>query len=365
MGDMAVRLSRLITTALLASAGAIRCGWAEPGPVVASKAQIVFMAPVKVSSLGNSGYELVTMNLDGSNRRQITDNDQQEFLPHFSPDGTRLVYTKFSSGAFGEPNSPSDVAVYDFATETEANLTGTGRDSYPVWSPNGSRIAFLRGVLSGPGPELWIMNADGSHAHRVATPTGASDDLRWGDIAWSRDNWILFVVAQTAAGCFKTRVDKIRPDGRARTKVSDGGPNCTPQGAEQSGDADPGFSPDGMTIYSSRGFPNAPAGSPPPNSIERRLYSFTSAAWYVGKPETDFSLPFEPSCIEGVPKASPDGTRVLLFRACFTEPNEPHGIFLTDTAGSYRMFITEGFGPDWNPRAQRSRVRHRSRGPRD
>ena len=49
------------------------------------------MAPVKASSLGKRGYELVTMNLDGSNRGQITDNDQQEFLPHFSPDGPRLL----------------------------------------------------------------------------------------------------------------------------------------------------------------------------------------------------------------------------------------------------------------------------------
>src|SRR5215470_11632830 len=98
---MAVRLSRLIGVALLASAGAIGWGWTEPG-LVHSKAQIVFMAPVKVGLLGSRGYELVTMNLDGSDRRQITDNDQQEFLPHFSPDGTRLVYTKFLIGGFGE-----------------------------------------------------------------------------------------------------------------------------------------------------------------------------------------------------------------------------------------------------------------------
>jgi len=29
------------------------------------------------------------------------------------------------------------------------------------------------------------------------------------------------------------------------------------------------------------------------------------------------------------------------------------GIYVTDTAGSYRTFIAGGFGPDWNPAAQR------------
>jgi hypothetical protein len=140
-------------------------------------------------------------------------------------------------------------------------------------------------------------------------------------------------------------MDKIRPDGTARTQVTDGGPNCTPHDREQNGDADPGFSADGRTIYTSRGFPLAPAGLP--DNTVRRLYAVSSDAWTPGKPEIDLSLPSAPDCIEGVPKGSPDGTRVLLFRACAGEPHL--GVTLTDTAGSYRTWIIEGFGPDWNP----------------
>ena len=61
-------------------------------------------------------WELVVMNLDGSGRTQITHNREQEFLPHFSPDGTRLLYTRFTSGGYGIPGSQSRVTVYDFAT---------------------------------------------------------------------------------------------------------------------------------------------------------------------------------------------------------------------------------------------------------
>jgi len=83
----------------------------------------------------------------------------------------------------------------------------------------------------------------------------------------------------------------------------------------------------------------------------RKLYAFSSDPWYPGKPETELSLPSEPSCIEGVPKGSPDGTQVLLFRACFDHgPAAQPGVYVTDTTGSYRQFVVTGFGPDWNPR---------------
>jgi hypothetical protein len=304
-----------------------------------SAPQLVFEAPGIPG--GGNVQELYTMNLDGSNLTQITHDGLNKFLPHFSPDGTRLVYTKFLVGAYGTPNAQTDVMVYDFASAKETRLTNTGRGFQAAWSPDGRRIAH--GSID--GESLSIINADGSGAHLVGGPSGALDDQRWYDFAWSGDDWILFAVAQSTNNCFKVRLDKIRPDGTARTQVTDGGPNCTPPGMEQSGDADPGFSADGKTIYSSRGFPRAPAGLP--GRTERRLYSFSSDAWAAGKVETDLSLPSAPDCVEGVPKGSPDGTRVLLYRACAGEAHA--GVTLTDTAGSYRAWIADGFGADWNP----------------
>src|SRR5213593_1812846 len=176
----------------------------RPPTVGTSDAQIVFMAPVKVSTMGARGFELVTMNLDGSNRKQLTDNERQEFLPHFSPDGRLLVYTMFTTGGYGLPESQSDVGIYDFARKAETNVTQTGKDSYPVWSPEGSSIAFLSIRAPGlPGPRLWIMNADGSQAHEIAGPSGAAGDVLWGDIAWSSDNWILFVWRRTSTDVSK------------------------------------------------------------------------------------------------------------------------------------------------------------------
>jgi Tol biopolymer transport system component len=250
---------------------------------------IVFEAP---GVAGNDlPQEIYVMNLDGSGRRQLTRDGLNKFLPHFSPDGRKLVYTKFYAGKYGDPNPQTDIAVYDFAEQAEQRLTGTGHASGAAWSPDGTHIAY--GTYEGQA--LWIMDADGRNPRLVGSPSGADDDQHWADVAWSSDDWILFTVGQTVNGCFKVRLDKIRPDGSERVKVTDGGPFCTPPGREQSGDADPGFSPDGATIYSSRGFPDAPPGFPA--QVVRKLYAFSSDAWVPGKTETDLSLPSAPDCI--------------------------------------------------------------------
>lgn len=347
---MTMRRTPLVVLALAVSIGLslAGCGGSSGagGSTPPAIAQIVFMKSTNGATVPGPGaiYEIAVMNLDGSGFRQLTNDGKFKFLPHFSPDAKKVVYTRYSVGTYADPNAVTDIAVLDLASGKETLITHDGRNISATWSPDGSRIAYLNTYEA----SIWTAAADGSGAVRVANARGTDDDQSWGDLAWSQDNWLLFTVGQNLNGCFKVRVDKIRPDGSQRTQVSDGGPNCTPAGLEQSGDADPGWSADGGTVYSSRGFPVPPAG-PPSGAVERRLYAFSSDAWYPGKPETDLSLPAEPSCIEGVPKGSPDGKRVLLFRACVDTGRMVSGIYVTDTAGSYRTKITDGFGPDWNP----------------
>lgn len=56
-------------------------------------------------------------------------------------------------------------------------LTGSSAvDSQPAWSPHGRKIAFLRGPLDSyhgsPMKQVWVMNGDGSHQHRVTFHLG-------------------------------------------------------------------------------------------------------------------------------------------------------------------------------------------------
>jgi Tol biopolymer transport system component len=301
-------------------------------------------------------YEIALVNIDGTGFRQITSDGRQKFLPHLSPDATKILYTKFTSGGFSSPDAVSYVAVFDLASGKETLVTTGGSDGYGTWSPDGSRIAYLQaarlGSASAQPTTLITIDADGANPQILGSASGAPDDWVWGDIAWSHDDWILFVVGQTVGGSFcSSRIDKVRADGSERTQVTDGGPSCTPAGKEAVGDADPGWSSDGKVIYSSRGLAKTPAGLPSSSLVtERKLYAYASDPWVAGKPESDLSLPEEPDCVEGVPKGSPDGQHILLYRICFDNgaASEP-GIYLTDTTGSYRTFVAQGFGPDWNP----------------
>jgi hypothetical protein len=117
---------------------------------------------------------------------------------------------------------------------------------------------------------------------------------------------------------------------------------------EPYGDADPGISADGQTVYSSRGLSPLPADH---TQTLRHLYTYSSGVYTPGKVETDLSIATKPDCTVGVPKGSPDGTLILVFLFC--PDDEPHlGVTLTNTAGSSWTFIATGFGPDWNPVTQ-------------
>ncbi len=315
------------------------CGGGTTATTSGGPPQIVFEGPGVPGTV--SEQELFTGNLNGSNVVQITNDGLNKFLAHFSPDGTRLVYTKFLSGKFGDPDPQDDIFTYAFATAIETRLTTMNNAFQATWSPNGQQIAF--GNYDGTG--LYLMNSDGTGQYLVAQPSGAPDDVIWHDIAWSSDNWIFFVVKQTTNNCFKVRLDKIRPDGTSRTQVTDGGPNCTPPNMEPYGDADPGISADGQTVYSSRGLSPLPAN---PTQTLRHLYAYSSDAYYPGKPETDLSNASHPDCVVGVPKGSPDGTRILVFLFCPSDAPQV-GVTLTNTSGSSWTFIATGFGPDWNP----------------
>ena len=49
---------------------------------------------------------------------------------------------------------------------------------FPAWSPDGTQIAFSSSK-DGPDSDIWVMNADGSNAHRVLTRPGEDIDVAW------------------------------------------------------------------------------------------------------------------------------------------------------------------------------------------
>jgi WD40-like Beta Propeller Repeat/Divergent InlB B-repeat domain len=124
-----------------------------------------------------AGGGLFTINLDGSNRRQITEG-AADYGAHWSPGGTELVFARVSE---------SDRDLY----RVHANgvglvrLTTTpGRSEVgPVWSPDGARIAFA-GCPNPVGSSdcgIYLINRDGSGETQVGgvAASFAENPLDW------------------------------------------------------------------------------------------------------------------------------------------------------------------------------------------
>src|SRR6266487_3740866 len=54
-----------------------------------------------------------------------------------------------------------------------------------VWSPDGSKIAFMRWPDSSPNADIYVMNADGTSQVNLTNSAGVDDQC--GGLSWSPD----------------------------------------------------------------------------------------------------------------------------------------------------------------------------------
>jgi Tol biopolymer transport system component len=112
---------------------------------------------------------------------------------HDDPDRDRA--TSAASAAFDRPVAyVRSGNVYVSSGATEKRLTDGGGHARPRWSPNGARLAYLR------GGRLWVMNANGSGQRRVSDRAAAGP-------AWSPDGrWLAFAATGCTGGPIVYRV---------------------------------------------------------------------------------------------------------------------------------------------------------------
>ncbi len=150
------------------------------GALSPDKKHLLFVAR-SAEQIGSEGYNslgfnrksnLVLQDFSTGKFRVLRTEPKSDMISHprWSTDGRAWAWSEngaiWKSGFKGAPQKLTDKKMRCFT---------------PAWSPDGKRLAFLSEVTGKSGIyQVWVMNADGSQPHRIASDLAAAEqNLRW------------------------------------------------------------------------------------------------------------------------------------------------------------------------------------------
>jgi TolB protein len=221
-------------------------------------------------STRSGNWDIFVMDSDGKNVTQITSGPSQDIHPSFSPDGSRLVYCSMGSRSgqwelwtvdlntnqkkmigFGlfpswSPEKSTDRIAFQRSRargsrwfsiwtlelvdgearhNTEVAVSSNAAIVSPVWSPDGSKLAFSTIVdparSTGTKPagqqDVWTVNLDGTNRHRITDGNGTNATP-----FWASDNRIYFVSDRGGTECiWSARADGSTSFAKAKSAQKD------------------------------------------------------------------------------------------------------------------------------------------------
>lgn len=181
----------------------------------------------RVDTHGTSA--IVSFSQDGSDRRALL-QEGLNILPSVSRDGQRIVFSRRTQeGSIELFEMPVDGGPL-----TQLTHDTRGGNLKAVYSPDGSRIAFMSARHETGHPEVWIMNVDGSDMKQLTwtTPVDGQQEIRGhlhvssGHPSFSPDGKELFY-SSTQSGSVQIWVMSV--DGSRKRRLTSGFGDDYPQ----------------------------------------------------------------------------------------------------------------------------------------
>jgi TolB protein len=151
------------------------------------------------------------------------DPNKQNYLPAWSPDGTKMAFTSNRDG------NPEIYVVNRDGSGLRRLTNHSAIDSTPTWNPAGTQIAWTSDRTG--NPQIWFMNADGTGQRKLTSES-------WCDRpTWSPEPFNEIAYASRTGAGFDIKIYSFAKGGES-TRVTDG------IGTNES----PAFSPNGRHI---------------------------------------------------------------------------------------------------------------------
>jgi dipeptidyl aminopeptidase/acylaminoacyl peptidase len=128
-----------------------------------------------------------------------------------SPDGKWVAYTVATPDMEANRNA-TNLWMAPVAGGDAIQLTRTGKDSSPKWSPDGKTIAFLS-ARSG-GSQVYLLSMDGGEAHAITKLSTGADIVKW-----SPDGKTIAFTSGVYPECKDDECNKKRNDEKEKNKV--------------------------------------------------------------------------------------------------------------------------------------------------